>query len=362
MNNTNPLQRWVQVLFLLFMVFTGLYFTKPFLVPLTFAVILAMLFYPFCKWFEAKNVNRGFASLLSVLTFVVIITGIISLLIWQLTNMASEMSGMEEKLRQMMEKAELSVQQTFGVSKEKQEQFLQKQRQSGGGGLTTKISAFFSYLSSFLVDSLLTLVYFFLLLFFRKHLRQFILKVVPVVHHDAADKIIFDSSKVARKYITGLGIMIVMLWVMYGIGFSIVGVKNAIFFAILCGILEIVPFIGNLTGTFLTIIGSITQDGGNMVIGILVVYALVQFIQTYLIEPLVVGSEQNINPLFTIIILIVGELIWGIPGMVLALPLLGITKVICDNVEPLKPYGFLIGKEKKDDNENIGKKIKKLFS
>ncbi|MEJ7682127.1 MAG: AI-2E family transporter [Segetibacter sp.] len=189
------------------------------------------------------------------------------------------------------------------------------------------------------------------------------LKIVPQSEHATATKIIFKSSKVSQKYLTGLGMMIVILWVMYGIGFSIAGVKNSIFFAILCGLLEIVPFVGNLTGTALTILGPVSQGGSsNLIAGILITYATVQFIQTYLLEPLVVGSEENINPLFIIIILVVGELVWGIPGMVLALPLLGIVKVICDHIPVLQPYGFLIGKEKKEKGENIGSKIKKIFS
>src|SRR5688500_20374019 len=96
--------------------------------------------------------------------------------------------------------------------------------------------------------------------------------------------------------------MIVVLWIMYGIGFSVAGVKNELFFAILCGLLEIVPFVGNITGTALTIIASMATGGGsNVIIGILIVYGLVQFIQTYILEPLVVGEEISINPLFTII-------------------------------------------------------------
>lgn len=57
--------------------------------------------------------------------------------------------------------------------------------------------------------------------------------------------------------------MIVCLWVMYGVCFSIAGVKNAFFFAVLCGLLEIVPFVGNLAGTLLTLSMSLVQDFGR---------------------------------------------------------------------------------------------------
>jgi predicted PurR-regulated permease PerM len=79
---------------------------------------------------------------------------------------------------------------------------------------------------------------------------------------------------------------------------------------------------------------------------------VVQFLQTYILEPLVVGREVNINPLFTIVALVTGEMIWGIPGLVLALPLLGILKIICEHVEPLHPYAYLIGGEKKSKNKS----------
>ena len=174
-----------------------------------------------------------------------------------------------------------------------------------------------------------------------------------------AQAIMEEARGVAQKYITGLCWMILCLWIMYSIGFSIVGVKNAVFFAILCGLLEIVPFVGNLTGNIITIIAVVMQGGNSsMILGVVITYATVQFLQTYILEPLVVGKGVSINPLFTIAGIVAGELVWGVPGMILAIPLMGITKIICDHIEPLKPYGFLIGQERKGRGNMINK-IKK---
>ena len=178
-----------------------------------------------------------------------------------------------------------------------------------------------------------------------------------------------QAQKVAQEYLGGLSLMIVSLWIMYGIGFSIAGVKNAIFFAIICGLLEIVPFVGNLTGTALTLAMSLVQGGDmGLVIGILITYGTVQFIQTYLLEPLVVGAEVNINPMATIVGLVAGELLWGIPGMILAIPLMGVGKIICDHIPALEPYSYLIGQEKKEGSgwkkklKDFRQKAKKLSS
>ena len=160
--------------------------------------------------------------------------------------------------------------------------------------------------------------------------------------------------------------MIGVLWLMYGIGFSIVGVENALFFAVLCGLLEIVPFIGNLMGTGLTVLAVMAQGGNSKVlVGVLITYFLVQFIQTYILEPIIVGEQVNINPLFTIMAIVLGELVWGVAGMILAVPLLllGMAKIICDSYPHLQPYGFLIGPENpRKPKTTIVDYIKKLFA
>jgi predicted PurR-regulated permease PerM len=219
------------------------------------------------------------------------------------------------------------------------------------------LSGFFSGFGSFLTDFIIVMVYILLFLLFRTHLQKFVLKLIPQQDQKNAMETMHDVRLVAQKYLTGLAIMIACLWVMYSIGFSIAGVENAIFFAILCGLLEIVPFVGNLIGVSFTLLMSMAQGGNmSMVIGILATYFVVQFVQTYLLEPLVVGREISINPVFTIVGIVGGELLWGIPGMILALPLLGIFKIICDHIEPLKPYGFLIGDNTK--NKQKGNKAK----
>ena len=183
--------------------------------------------------------------------------------------------------------------------------------------------------------------------------------MVPKEKEDKAVEVVDKVQKVSAQYLSGLFMMIVCLWIMYGIGFSIVGVKNALFFAVLCGLLEIIPFVGNLTGTVLTVSMSLVQGGGTgLVVGILVTYAIVQFIQTYLLEPLVVGAEVNINPLATIVGLVGFQILWGIAGMILAIPLMGMFKIVCEHVEPLKPFAYLIGSSQNGKESAFKKKIK----
>jgi predicted PurR-regulated permease PerM len=342
----------LQALLMLALIFCGLYFAKPFLVPLTFAGLFAMLFLPITRKLEKSGVSRGLAVTASVILFLLLITVIIMIVTWQVTNLTSDLGNLEGKAHTILQQLRDFIERTFGITVEQQQEMLDSQ----SGNASGLIAKFGISIMDVAFNFVLVTVYIFLFLYYRRHIKKFILQVVPKQEDDNAEDAIFNIEKVSQKYLSGLGLMIICLWIMYSIGFTIVGLKNAFFFAILCGLFEIVPYVGNLTGNILAVLMALTQGGGfPMVIGILITYSLVQSLQTYLLEPLVVGPGVNINPLFTIIGLVLGELVWGIPGLVLAIPLLAIVKIICDHTPALKPYGFLIGREKPTDKRLVEK-------
>lgn len=356
------LRKAVYMLLFLFLLFAGLFYARSFLVPLTFAGLLSMLLLPVSVKLEQKGWNKILAIIVCILILVLFFAGVATLLAWQVSDMAQNASEIEKNITQKINQVKEYLTNSFGIPRQKQEQIIQQQQSSSQKSMGANFTAAFASVGTLLANFLLVLVYVFLFMYFRQHLKNFVLKIVPADKQQKAVKTIEDCRKVAQKYITGLATMIVCLWVMYGIGFSIVGVKNTVFFAILCGLLEIVPFVGNITGTVLTMFVSLAQGGDmSLVIGIAATYAIVQFIQTYLLEPLIVGSEVNINPLFTIASIVAGELVWGIPGMVLAIPIMGITKIVCDNVEELKPFGYLLGENKKKGKTGVIDKIKGWF-
>lgn len=353
-----PLLKAVLIVVLLFGIFAGIYYAKPFLVPFTLAGILSMLFLPLSRRLERKGASKPVAALACILLLVAVFAGIVALISWQVSNLMEDKAKLEMQVKRGIRDLQRTIDAKLGVAPKEQEQILQQQQKSAGGMGGVILSSF----TGILLDAIIMLVYIFFFMYSRTHVKKAILQMVPQERKRKTETIINDTTSVAQKYITGLGIMIFCLWVMYGVGFSLLGVKNALFFAVLCGILEIIPFIGNILGTTITILVSVAQGGDvTMVIGIVAVYAVVQFIQGNVLEPLIVGPEVNVNALATIIVLVLGEQLWGIPGIVLAIPMLGIVKVICDNVDGLKPIGFLIGQEKKGGNGKIVEKVKGWF-
>lgn len=364
MNKVNDfLPRSVQTLLLLFLIFGGLYFSAGFLMPVALAGILAMLFLPFSRWMENKGINRTVASVICVLTLILVVAGFIFLISWRVSNLQANLDQIEQQFNKYLGQAQNYINNSFGVSKQQQDQMLKKQGSSGAGNAATYIAGFAATLLGSLTTTILLLIYIFLFINSRAHFKKFILKLVKPEDQSNTKQIITQTTEVAQNYVSGLAKMIFCLWIMYGIGFSVVGVNNAIFFAILCGTLEIIPFVGNLTGTGLTVLMALAQGGGSsMVISVLITYGLVQFIQSYILQPLVVGKDVDVSPLFTIMVLVLGEAVWGVGGMVLAIPVLGMVKIVCDHIEPLKPFGYLIGNGDEGKKEiPLTEKIKSWF-
>ena len=325
---------------LLILFIGGIYYGKVFFMPLCFGGILATLFLPFCQWLERKGIYKAIAVIICLLSIIVVIGSFVSLFGWKISELVSQAQQFKEKSILVINTIQEYIFSQFGLTKADQ-MVLLKQEQPSYGNL---IQSMASGVSALLANLVLVNLYFIFLLYYRGHIKQFMLLLSPESHRPEMENVIQNTTKVSQQYLVGLSKIIICLWFMYGIGFSLIGVKNAIFFAILCGFLEVIPYLGNIFGTFITIFVAAIQGGDfSLLVEIAIVYGTVQTIQGWLLEPLILGPQVKINPLFTIIVLILGQLLWGIPGVILAIPLTAMFKIVCDHVESLKPYGFLIG-------------------
>lgn len=350
----------VKKILLLFLIVAGLYYAKVFLMPLCIGSIAATLFLLFCKWMQKKKVAKGLAVGLCLLSLLLIIASFALLLGWQVGALTNDAELIKQKLNEIVSALQEYIFNHFGVSTITQTEILKAEQPSFTNIMQTMAGSVI-YLFTNLI---LVLAYVVFLLYYRGHIKNFFIKITPLSKQIEMEQILDRSAHVLQQYLLGLSKIIVCLWIMYSIGFGILGVNNFLFFAVLCGILEIVPFVGNIAGTTLTVaVAGLHGASPLMLTGIVVTYGVVQFIQGWVLEPLIMGPQVKINPLATIIALVLGQLLWGISGIILAIPLTTILKISCDNIEPLKPYGFLIGEIKNEAfPPTVVKQIKDGFS
>lgn len=197
--------------------------------------------------------------------------------------------------------------------------------------------------------------------YYRDKFRHFVFLVSKEEKAEHALDVAKKISTVSQKYIKGLFIDIVILSILNSVGFLIFGLEHAILFGVLAAFLNVIPYIGVTIGSILPItMALITHDGFSTAIGVAAVCFGVQFLDNNFITPNVIGGSVSINPFTAILALTTSAMIWGVVGMVIALPFMGMLKVAFDNIDSMKPIGYLIGEEANFSPDNSFSK--RIFS
>ena len=319
------------------------------LVPFFISIILSMSIFPVANWLENKGLGRIWAIILTLLLF----SGIAGFIIWlassQVGSFGEMLPQLQTRFLDLVNKLQLWAEDNLHIAKQAQ---IAKLRQYGSGMLSSGGSVFTTALSTtgnVLGNMLLIPIYMFFLLYYRDFFKMFFYKLFSGINRSKIDLILTKIYVAVQGYLTGLVTVTLIVGTLNTIGLLILGIDYAVFFGFLAAALLIIPFIGILIGSILPIIVAlITKDSPMYAVGVAGVFVFVQFLEGNFITPQIVGSKISINGLVAIIALLLGSALWGIAGMALSLPTIAILKVIFDNVEDLKPYGYLMGEPDHD--------------
>lgn len=168
-------------------------------------------------------------------------------------------------------------------------------------------------------------------------------RYVSTIHH-----IIKDIDKLLAAYLRGqISVMLIMACY-YAIGLNIVGLKSATIIGVLTGLLVFIPYLGVLAGlTVSLLIGFTDFSGMHIIIGTLIVFVIGHLLEGGLVTPYLVGGKIGLNPIMIIFALMVFGKLFGLVGVLLALPLATIATVL---LQHLKLY-YLNSKYYKEEAE-----------
>lgn len=370
----------------------GIMQAKGFLAPMLIAILLTMLVLPVSHKLEGYGMNRGWAAFFSDLLIIVLAFGFFLLLSAQISSFIEDWPKISRKIEPRIEKLEDYVQNKTGFNLEKkinlsrltsgQADSTNSAKSSTGNtvsensdgstsessksgnlqrkkilsGLADSVFAFLNFLGTML----LVFVYIFFFLLYRSKFEKSLLKMVPDRDRSKTKNIIGNSAKVAQQYLVGKFLLIIFLAVFYSLGMILIGVKYAVFAGIIAAILSLVPYIGNFIGGGISVIFSFLGGGGiGSALGVIGVFTVAQFIESYILEPYIVGEKVELNPVVIILIVVLGNAVWGIVGMVIAIPVTGIIKVVFDYIPIMHPYGYLLGNEDVGSSESSMEKAGK---
>jgi predicted PurR-regulated permease PerM len=322
-----------------------------------------MLFTPISNRMEKGGIKRIFSALLSLLIIVIVAFGIGTLVFVQASRLADEFPEMEKRSEQFIKKSQDYISAKLNIPKKEQDTVINKQVKSLAESSGSVVKDLLAGSLGLFASAVLVLIFTFLFLFQREKYETFFIRLMEDTPERDSQKLIRNISKVAQSYLTGRVLSILIFTVLFTIGFLIIGLKSAFLLALIAALLTIIPYVGSIIGgLFPFAVALVTEDSMNVAVGALAVIVVIQAIDNYFIEPYIIGGEVNISGFFTILILMVGGLIWGVAGMILFLPMLGVAKIVFDAIPDLQVYGYLIGDQKKGkQSERIWKKVKGWF-
>jgi predicted PurR-regulated permease PerM len=324
--------------------FTILYLARSIIVPVVFGIIIAIVLHPLVNFFVRRKMNRVLAIIITLLVSSVIIAGLGALIFSQASQLSESWPVLVEKFAQMSKQAITWTSGYFDINPLKVQAWAAKAKADLLHTSTSVIGQTLVSAGNTLFVMFMVPVYVFVILYYQPLLINVIHKLFSKNKQIQVSEIIMQTKKIIQRYLIGLMIEFVLVAVLNSIVLLLLGIDYAILLGVIGALLNLIPYIGGVVGTAMPMIVALaTKDSAWYAVGVLAAYTLVQIIDNNFIVPKIVSSKVKINALASIIVVIAGGALWGIGGMFLSIPLLAIVKLIFDHIEPLKPWGFLLG-------------------
>jgi len=327
--------------------------------PLAFAALISMLLNPVIKRFESWRMNRAMSILLALSIVFILLSVFITLITTQIIQFSDTLPEVADKFKSTSFVGMHYIEGMTGLSETRQTEYLK-------GGIETLFETGGEFMSSMAEATMGTLIFLgllpifiFFMLYYKEMYKTFLEKTFEKSHSSDIHIVVKRVQRVTQNYLVGLFTVIGIMAILNSIGLLIIGLDYAIFFAVFASFLTIIPFVGSILGMLPAVLYAFLFGGSLWLpVLVIVVFTIVQIIESSLLTPKIVGSRVSINPFVAIIVLLIGAEIWGIAGMILFIPLMGILRVGFSQVKELEPYGYLLGNvidykesEEKKDSE-----------
>jgi len=311
-------------------------------IPFALAGVIAMLLNPVVDWLHARKMNRVVAITICVVFSILLIGFVGWFIISQAARVGEDFPQMKMKFEKQFHSFQVFISNEANINMAKQDALIAKGKGSLGPVLASLAG---SMLGSLAVIVLLP-VYLFLLLYYKQLMLNFIYEVVNDQYAGKLDKVLNESKTAIQKYMSGLMLETLIVATLNSIALLIFGIKYALLIGVLGALLNLIPYIGGIIAIGLpVIVATVTKDGFNTQLGVIGAYLLIQFIDNHYLLPVIVSSKVRINALISIVATISMGMLWGVAGMFLSIPLVGILKIAFDRIPGMEPWGKLFGDE-----------------
>ena len=317
------------------------------IMPLLMAFFFSLMLLPVFRFFRKLKVPEAIAILLPIILLTIFAALIVWLFSSQVGSLLDDFPQIQRTVTKHLDDLSIWISNSFGYSPEEQVKFINTQSKklfSSVGGILSKAAG---SLSGIVIFIGLLPIYIYLIMLYRNLFIKFILMWFKQDEHQNVEEGIRQTEKMVKSYLIGLLIQITYIVILLGGSLMIFGIQNALLIGIIFAFLNLIPYLGALIGNILGVL--ITLASSENIVDIVIVLAAITFVQLLdnnILMPRIVGSQVKINPLTSIVGIIIAGTMAGISGMFLAMPLLSVLKIVFDRSENYKQWGLLLGDER----------------
>lgn len=324
------------IVLLLYMLFV----VRSILVPLAFAIMIAILLNPLVNKLQQKKIPKIIAISLALILTILFVAGLMVFISSQIVKFTNNMSMLGTKFSQLFHDLQLWLEYHYSISLARQKQMIAQ----AGDNLKPLIAQTLGTVLGTISTIVLLPVYIFLLLFYKTLILNFLYEIFDEQNSDRVGTVLSQTKAAIQSYMFGLLLEAIIVAIMNSAALMILGVQYAVLIGVIGAILNVLPYIGGIIAIALPIlIATVTKDGYSTQLGIIACYLVIQFIDNNILVPRIVSSKVQINALVSLVIVLLGGAIWGVPGMFLSIPFVAVLKIIFDRVDGLRPWGKLLG-------------------
>lgn len=333
------------VVLILFILMVG----KDIFIPVVFAFLISMLLLPLMKFFEGKlRLGKSMSAFLSIFIFLTFMGGLFYFLTVQFAGFSGNFPLIEKKLTSIIQNFQYWLATKYHINTSQQTDYFNK---SASGIITTianSISGIFLSFTKIVLWLVFIFIYTFFMLCNREQLIKFILHLFSVQHRAKVNEVLIETRGVINSYVIGLLIEMMLVGIMNCTAFAIIGVQYALLLGIMAAVLNLIPYLGIFSSMAFIMLVTFANSSGSLALETGITLVCVHLIDSNILMPRIVGRRVRINPFITIIVVLIGNFLWGIPGMFLFIPITGILKLVCERVDGLEAWAILIGIQEKE--------------
>jgi AI-2 transport protein TqsA len=313
-------------------------------IPLFFSLLIAILLFPLCRVLEEKlRLGRFLAAMLSVTFFFTSLTGFVYFIVLKLVVFSNDIPTLRLRFTEMFASLQHWLSHKLHITTRQQTAYINKTTTTLIDSLGQSAGNVFVSVSGILLLLIFVIIFTFFILYYRKLLMSFTLNLFSEPNRIKVTEVVTETKSMINAYILGLVIeMVVMGAVSIGM-FLIMDIEYPLLLGIMVALLNVIPYLGIYSAICIVMLVTFANSTGDAALqagaGVLVIHIL----DANILFPRLIGGRVKMNPFITILAVIVGEQLWGIPGMFLFIPIAGIIKLVCERVTGLTAWGILMG-------------------